>query len=267
MIKGSEIILIEIARMNKRIFCVDNLETIPNNLIDMICAEKGVFDTWFHKDDGVEYIRSDRSIICHSTKASEIFHSLRYYFSTCMIRAYHATRIIDAREIIECGLIPIEIGKYTERIESVLSDLGVSLETCKLISKEIRIFVETNGRDSNTVSLFNSYHLYDDGYDQFTQNYGGETVRFAIKNKHPEVFKLLCDIGSPVVVSCIFDWNDIEPIYQESYIQTVISAVLSKFILNNGNIEESEVRVNGRIAASCIEKIIGATSESMDDKL
>ena len=57
-----------------------------------------------------------------------------------------------------------------------------------------------NGRDTETVSFFNSFSLYDNGYDQFSQNYGGETVRFAIENDHPEIVEVLCDIGNPVII-------------------------------------------------------------------
>lgn len=253
--------------MNKKICCIDNLENLPNDLIDLICSNKDLFNTWFHKDNGIDYIKSDRSIIDQSAEAHEIFVCLRNYLSTCMIRAYHATRIIDSIEIIESGLIPFEVKHYTSRLVRVLSERDISVGTCQLISRKVSDFVEKHGRDTETISLFNSYSLYDEGYDQFTQNYGGETVRFAIENDHPDLFELLCEIGIPVIVFCLVDWDEIVPIYQESYIQTLISAVLSKTILQNDDIEESEVRVNGKIAPSHIERIIKVTADSIKAEL
>jgi len=104
-------------------------------------------------------------------------------------------------------------------------------------------------------------------FDHFAQKYGGETVRFAIENDHPDVFKLLCEIGIPVIIFCLVDWDDIALIYQKSYIQTVISAVLSENILENDDIEESQVRVNGKIAPSYIERIIRITTDSIKAEL
>ncbi len=253
--------------MDDKTFSVDNLKSMPTYLNDMICSNEGAFRTWFHKDNGIDYIKSDRIIIYQSAEALEIFECLRKYLSTCVIRAYHATRIIDPLEIMQYGLIPFEVEHYTKRIVRVLSERGISADTCQIISNKITDFVEKNGRDTETVSLFNSFRLYDEAYDQFTQNYGGETVRFAIGNDHPDIFKLLREIAIPVIVSCLVDWDDIVPIYQESYIQTLISAVLSKNILKNDDIEESEVRVNGKIAPSHIERIIRVTTDSIEVEL
>lgn len=253
--------------MSKKTFCIDNIENIPSDIINMICSEKSEFHSWFHDDSGTHYIKSDHSIIYRNEKAAEIFELLRNYLSTCIIRAYHATRIIDDQEIIQDGLHPFELNSYTERIVGVLVGQGISIETGQLISKKIRGFVEWQGRENGYLSLFNSYRFYEDGYDQFTQNYGGETVRFAIADDHPEVFSLLCEIGIPVIVFCLVNWDDIVPIYQESYIQTVISAVLSKNILNIDDIEESEIRVNGKIAPSFIESITRVPTDSIKAEL
>ena len=49
--------------------------------------------------------------------------------------------------------------------------------------------------------------------------------------------------------------------------QTVISAVLSEKILKNNDIEESEVRVNGKITPSNIERIIRVTTDTINAEL
>lgn len=132
--------------MSKKTFCIDNVENIPSDIINMICSEKSEFHSWFHDDSGTHYIKSDHSIIYRNEKAAEIFELLRNYLSTYIIRAYHATRIIDDQEIIQDGLHPFELNSYTERIVGVLLGQGISIETGQLISKK---YVDLlNGRDA-----------------------------------------------------------------------------------------------------------------------
>jgi len=215
---------------------------------------KHVFESWWKNANGEEYIEAS-STSFRNNEAYELYRVLESYLACRKIRAYHATRLIDKNEVLENGLVPLKTEQHIERINNVLMKKGVPPKVRNSVSETIRKFSKETERDTGTISLFNSFSQYENRYYVFSEVYGGEVVSSSIERDFPEEFKILSEVGFPTLIYCLVDWSRMDNIYRVSCIQTIISAILSRYFLDNNDIEASELRISGKIETSSIEKI------------
>lgn len=167
-------------------------------------------------------------------KAESLYHDLLKIVTDYEIACYHATKVLDRRQISDHGLKVNEWSGYSEVLRKALDDLNVedADEVMECVHKEYERKYGCVGFDPR-LCFFSSLDLVDGGnfagYDQFCQNIGGELARWALADTLPEAFQILKRNGSQLIVKFSLPFRDIATYQQDTILYQFVCYYAAKY--------------------------------------
>ena len=169
------------------------------------------------------------------TKAESLYNQLFEIMNDKEIVCYHATKVLDRRQLIENGLRVNDWNGYSELMRKVLLTLGDPNvdKAIEYIHDEYDRKLNSNNNVMPNICFFSGLNLlnFDNiaGFDQFCQNMGGELARWALKENLPETYQLLKNNGIQLVVKFRLPFRDIAYFRQEIILYQFVSYYAAKY--------------------------------------
>lgn len=171
------------------------------------------------------------------SKASALYEKIIAVLNDCSIISYHATKVLDTESIRNNGLHTNTWEWYSKYLEDSLKALSFDDDTVKsalaLVEKEYDRKYSNNRRTAQ-ICFFSGIRLLENedgsaGYDQFCENIGGELARWALEDKMPEVYNVLKNSGTPIIVKVALPYIDLMDFLYESVAYQFISYYAAKY--------------------------------------
>lgn len=147
--------------------------------------------------------------------ADPLYEQISSLLEPCEMVCYHATRLTAPECVRATGLKRIHWDWYGKMLLTVMQSVGIAPSDCecaiKLVEREYERKLQLQG---HTICFFSGLDLLEDneqpGYAWFSQNMGGELARWALREKMPQVFVALKQIGIPIVVKFVAPFSAME---------------------------------------------------------
>ena len=167
-------------------------------------------------------------------KAEPLYRQLRGIMDRNNIVCYHATKVLNCKQIIEDGLRVNEWNRYSVSIRKTLNELNAADvdRAIECIHKEYERKYELNGVEPQ-ICFFSGLHLADGGefigYDQFCENIGGELARWALRDAMPKTYQLLKNNGKQLIVKFFLPFLDIANYQQDMVLYQFVCYYAAKY--------------------------------------
>lgn len=171
-------------------------------------------------------------------RADALYEQILEILESVDFEVFHASKVLSANDF-EGGLKTNEWTAYSNMMCKTLKKLGATtadIETAKsLIEKEYQRKYTNLDLDPSLcffsdISLARSENQV--GYDQFCENIGGELARWALRDKMPEIYNLLCCNGIPVIVKFILPFRDVVDFHKEKLAYQFIAYYSAQYFWN-----------------------------------
>lgn len=141
--------------------------------------------------------------------APNLYDEILPLFKDCSLLCYHATRVLNENTILNTGLLLNDWNNYSVFLREALELTAISETDIENALTLIKQEQERKTRDIPPVICFYASSFMDNYMEAFCCNVGGEIARWALRDKMPDVFEKLKNIGTPVVVECALPLDDI----------------------------------------------------------
>ena len=170
-------------------------------------------------------------------KAPALYEKVIAVLDGCSIISYHATKVLDTESVRKNGLHTNTWEWYSKYLEDSLKALSFDEDTRKsalnLVEEEYnRKYL--NNRRTAQICFFSGIRLLENedgsaGYEQFCENIGGELARWALEDKMPEVYQVLKNSGTPIIVKVALPYMDLMEFLYESVAYQFVSYYAAKY--------------------------------------
>lgn len=218
---------------------VEQIETYPEEITECIkkysCSlQKYIYQGIPQDDFSVRYALENRYFW-----SDNIIQKLYKEFWNMAAKnfwvGFHVTRIQSDDEILQGGLIRLEFDSYCRRLTKVLKDnrIGES-EIDYAIARIKKIYDGYLGERKERVCFFAPESLlYKGNFDYLAKNYGGEIAERSFENheRMENVWEVLTNTGTPVMVKFRFHLNDLYEFQYEDVFMDILRFLTSKMFL------------------------------------
>lgn len=180
--------------------------------------------------------------------------------NNCDILLYHATKLLHPELLLKNGLRVNEKAAYIDSLISDMRELNVSendiKDSIKIISEYREAKYQFNNEKTAPLYFYSIYDLTKNEYDEFCENIGGETARWAIKQKMPEVYRYLKQNGEGVVVKFKTPFINIDDYKAPIIARAFLYHFISKLICNSDQCIKFDGSISNNISPEDIIDII-----------
>lgn len=199
---------------------VERITTIPSEIQRSVAKYINTLPAEVLSEIKSRNVNHDNDVRCAVERYMTAYKAPGLYgeISSCLqqhsIQCFHATRVLNKRDILNCGLIANDWNRYSMLLKATLETLGVPedeiTKALQCVWHEYRSkFLEPRPQ----ICFFTPMNLIcsEDvaSYDQFCQNIGGELARRPLSVEMPEVYQVFKQAGYPIVVEFDLPFSDI----------------------------------------------------------
>ena len=164
---------------------------------------------------------------CNADGACELYKAVKDILNKEEIVCYHATKVLYPKEIKESGLHINDWARYSSDIRKTLIKGGIDSTTINKALQQIKDEKHRKEKGlSDQICFFannNSFCVKNAlGYDQFCVNIGGELARGALERTMPDVYRVLRNMGTSLLIKFVVPYTWISD-YRE---KTIISCFI-----------------------------------------
>lgn len=151
------------------------------------------------------------------------------------IACYHITKALDPERFMQTGLYTNDIVRYCKRLRE-------ELHQCGFVTQEQDYIIDLAQQEykrKHTSLRIHPLLFFTSGmdtlkmrYDQFTENIGGELVRWPLEEHNPEMQTRLRHYGKPCVVKFRLPFKEIEAHDHYGIVQQFVYDYLAKSVFN-----------------------------------
>lgn len=201
-------------------------------------------------------------------KAAALYEEVISIFEQYELICYHSTKMLDKNMVLSEGLKTNEWDSYSEDIISTFKQLGLNEDDLILAMECIKHqydFKYSSIGMGSQICFYSDLDLIDmedsAGYEQFCENIGGETARWALKEQHPELYKYLKENGEAFIVKFKLPFSDMVDFDKECIVYQFIAYVAGMYFWNYNYSVHFDSKTKTCIPPNNILEIIPYTKE------
>lgn len=173
----------------------------------------------------------------------------------CII-CYHATKVENLNTIRENGIF-INRDEYINMLSSFLKKKIESQELFEKSVKKLKEQYDSKYEESDYhICFVLNKSAFNNGYDLYLNNIGGEIARWAFQEDLNDIFNKLCENGIPCIIKFKISFKDIVPCYQIDIVERMITNVLQNELFNRSFRILAEGKTKKKINSNAIVDII-----------
>lgn len=219
---------------------MEKVETFPKIFVSYVIKNMWDFHSLIIKDDiHMTHVQLRENIKKYrlNSKKYEFFQEATNLLEGSSLVAYHVTRQLNIKSIMDGGLQVLDLKTYWNRLSIVLEKYGVLKSRLKIAKEKfLQIYKGKLGNRKGLICLFYPpQQLYGDdgmgGYDIMAQNYGGEIAERAFEDSMPDIWKILTNIGNPYIVKVELMYAALNGLDKEEIVADAIMTIVCNHFL------------------------------------